>query len=112
MDASNRLRRQTAPRCSRRRPDCSPLASRRRAVARGPACCPGPAEPSVSGGLKVTIRIIPLPDSESNPLRARQLAVIVNLLRRAAGEGAEQHTASPEDAGARKWRTTPMREGS
>jgi hypothetical protein len=67
----------------------------------------------VSGGLKVKIRVVPLPDSESNPLRARQLAVIVSLLRRAAAEGAERHTAaSPdEDAGPPKWRTTPMQEG-
>lgn len=106
MDASNRPRRQTAPRRSRRRPDCSPPGNRRRAVARGPA------EPSVSGGLTVTIRIIPLQDPESNPLRARQLAVIVNLLRRAAAEGAEQHTPSPADAGADKQPTTRMQEGS
>jgi hypothetical protein len=93
MDASNRPRR-PAPRRSRRRPDCSPPTSRRRAVAIGPACCPGPAEPSVSGSLKVTIQVIPLPDPESNPLRARQLAVIVDLLRRAASEAAERD-ASP-----------------
>jgi hypothetical protein len=67
--------------------------SRRRAVARGPACCHGPTEPSVSDGLKVTTRIIPLPDPESNPLRARQLAVIVDLLQCAASEAAEQDAA-------------------
>jgi hypothetical protein len=89
MDASNRPRRQTAPRRPRRRPDCSPPTSRCRAVARGPAC-PGPTEPSVSDGLKVTIRIISLPDPESNPLRARQLAVIVDLLQCAASEAAER----------------------
>ena len=111
MDASNRPRRQTAPLCARRRPDCSPPGKHRRAVARGSACCPGPAEPSVSGGLKVTIQVIPLPDPESNPLRTRQLAVIVNLLRRAAAEGAARHTASPEDAGSQKL-PTRLREGS
>lgn len=112
MDASNRPRRQTTPRRSRRRPDCSPPASRRRAAARGPARCLGPAEPSVSGGLKVTIRVVPLPDPESNPLRARQLAVIVSLLRRAAAEDTAQHTPSPEDAGSQKQPTTRLREGS
>jgi hypothetical protein len=38
--------------------------------------------------LQVTIRVAPLADPESNPLRAQQLTVIVNLLRRAATEAA------------------------
>jgi hypothetical protein len=53
-------------------------------------------------GLTVTIRAIPLPNSETNPLRALQLAVIVGLLRRAAAEVAEGDAASPGSAGSPK----------
>ncbi len=89
MEASNAPRRQLAARKARRRPDCqSPRGG-------------GKAEPRPAEGLKVTIRVIPLPDSDANPLRARQLAVIVNLLRRAAAEAGEQVT-SPDDAGSHK----------
>lgn len=98
MDASNRARkppRQTA----RRQADCSPRAISRRA-APGPSVSRAgpPAESPRSGGLKVTIRVIPLKDPESNPLRARQLAVIVDLLRRAAAEAAGRDAASPDRA--------------
>jgi hypothetical protein len=48
------------------------------------------AEPPTADGLKVTVRVIPLPESESNPLRARQFAVIVDLLRRAVETQAEE----------------------
>jgi hypothetical protein len=87
MEASNAPRRQLAARSARRRPNCQ----------RGG----GKAKPRPAEGLKVTIRVIPLPDSDANPLRARQLAVIVNLLRRAAAEAGEQVT-SPDDAGSHK----------
>jgi hypothetical protein len=36
-----------------------------------------------------------LPEPETNPLRAQQLAVIVDLLRRAAAEAAEKDAISP-----------------
>jgi hypothetical protein len=75
----------------------------RRQAPRRPACVPAThrplddervfAEPPTADGLKVTVRVIPLPESESNPLRARQLAVIVELLRRATAE-AEQEKAA------------------
>lgn len=42
------------------------------------------AEPPTADGLSVTVRVVPLSDHESSPLRARQLAVIVDLLRSAA----------------------------
>jgi hypothetical protein len=97
MAASNRTRPVSAARGTSRRPACSPPAST-------PATQP-PAEasldaegPRASGGLQVTIRVIPLPDPESNPLRARQLVVIVNLLRRAAAEAAEQDATPCDDA--------------
>jgi hypothetical protein len=51
------------------------------------------SEPPTADGLTVTVRVIPLPEVESNPLRARQLAVIVGLLRRATAE-AEQEKAA------------------
>jgi hypothetical protein len=41
------------------------------------------SEPPTADGLSVTVRVIPLSDHESSPLRARQLAVIVDLLRSA-----------------------------
>jgi hypothetical protein len=47
-------------------------------------------EPPTADGLAVTVRIIPLPEAESNPLRARQLAVIVDLLRRATAEAKQE----------------------
>jgi hypothetical protein len=60
-----------------------------------------PADPASTDGLKVTIRVIPLSEAESNPLRAQQLAVIVNLLRRAAAE------ATTRDAAPDSGRTEP-----
>lgn len=36
--------------------------------------------------LHLEVTIVPMPEPESNPLRARQLAVIVKLLQRAAAE--------------------------
>lgn len=39
------------------------------------------SEPPTADGLSVMVRVVPLPEHESNPLRARQLAVIVDLLR-------------------------------
>lgn len=36
--------------------------------------------------LRLEVTIVPLPEPESNPLRARQLAVTVKLLQRAAAE--------------------------
>ncbi len=74
----------------------------RKPVARRPACVPARrprdgervlVEPTTADGLAVTVRIIPLAEGESNPLRARQLAVIVDLLRRATAE-AEQEKAA------------------
>lgn len=96
MKASNRTRTPTAQRPARKRGDCPPQPSRRRAapeppVSEQPAASEQVlAEPPTTDGLAVTVRVIPLPDHESNPLRARQLAVIVDLLRRAAAEREEQ----------------------
>jgi hypothetical protein len=55
-------------------------------------------EPPTADGLTVTVRVVPLPDHESNPLRARQLAVIVDLLRCTASEGAERDAAPRKPA--------------
>ena len=55
-------------------------------------------EPPTADGLAVTVRVVPLPDHDSNPLRARQLAVIVDLLRCAASEGTEREPAPREPA--------------
>lgn len=60
-----------------------------RRTPRRATCSAAPAKhdtPGPSDVLRVTIRVTPLADPESNPLRAQQLAVIVNLLRRAAAE--------------------------
>jgi hypothetical protein len=50
-------------------------------------------EPPIADGLAVTVRIVPLSEAESNPLRARQLAVIVDLLRRATAEAKREKAA-------------------
>jgi hypothetical protein len=100
MQASNRTSKPAAKRAAPRRGVCSPQ----------PDSCGQPHEPPVSAepqadervlaepptadGLAVTVRLIPLPDHESNPLRARQLAVIVDLLRRAA----ETQAGGPNDS--------------
>ena len=55
-------------------------------------------EPPTADGLTVTVHVVPLPDHKINPLRARQLAVIVDLLRCAASEGAERDAAPRERA--------------
>jgi hypothetical protein len=86
MDASNRVRKQPAGRGAPRRPDCSPPR------------VGGTADPRPEEGLTVAIRATPLPDPQTNPLRARQLAVIVNLLRRAAAEAAERDATSCDAA--------------
>jgi hypothetical protein len=44
--------------------------------------------PLTADGLKVAVRVIPLPEAESDSLRARQLTVIVDLLRRATARSA------------------------
>jgi hypothetical protein len=88
MDASNASRRQLAARSAPRRPGCSTPRSTRKAERRS------------AQGLTVTIRAIPLPDPQTNPLRARQLAVIVDLLRSAAAEAAARRdTASGGESG-------------
>jgi hypothetical protein len=81
MTASNRPRTPVARQRVPRRPACVPASS---------AQPPGPRD---GNGLKVTIRVIPLSEAESNPLRAQQLGVIVNLLRRAAAEAATRDAA-------------------
>ncbi len=87
MDASNRrARKQPTARRAPRRPDCSP-----------PRVA-GTADPRLAEELTVTIRATPLPNPETNPLRAQQLAVIVDLLRRAAAEAAGKDAASPGSA--------------
>jgi hypothetical protein len=67
-----------------------------------PACLPAShsrdgervlVEPATADGLKVTVRLIAIPEAESNPLRARQLAVIVDLLRRATAEAEREKLA-------------------
>jgi hypothetical protein len=83
MEPSNRPRKQPTARGASRRPDCSspPVG--------------GPADPRPPEELTVAIRAVPLPDPETNPLRARQLGVIVDLLRRAAAAAAGKDAASP-----------------
>jgi hypothetical protein len=55
------------------------------------------SEPPTADGLSVTVRVVPLSDHESSPLRARQLAVIVDLLRSAAQQ--KQRGAAPTKRG-------------
>jgi len=86
MDTSNRARKQPTARRAPRRPDCSPPRGDRATDARA------------AEELTVTIRAIPLPNADTNPLRAQQLAVIVDLLRRAAAEAAGKDAASPGGA--------------
>ncbi len=88
MEASNRARKQATARGASRRPDClSPRVG-------------GPADPRPPEQLTVTIHAVPLPDPQTNPLRARQLAVIVDLLRSAAAEAAARpDTASTGESG-------------
>lgn len=86
MTASNRPRTPVTRKPIPRRPTCLP-ARRQRGDERVLV------EPPTVDGLAVTVRLIPLADGESNPLRARQLAVIVDLLRRARTE-AEQEKAA------------------
>lgn len=86
MQASNRARKQRTARGASRCPECSsPRVG-------------GPADPRPPEELTVAIRATPLPDPETNPLRARQLAVIVDLLRRAAAEAAERDATPCDDA--------------
>jgi hypothetical protein len=97
MDAATRTRKTPATgRRAPRRPACSTAASTR--ATPSPTSSDRAHESSSSDGLKVTIKVIQLPDSESNPLRARQLAVIVSLLRRAAAEAAERDATSCDDS--------------
>ena len=90
MEASNRTRKQPAASRPSRRSDCQ----------RDPAAPSSEtqADPRPPEELTVAIRATPLPDPETNPLRARQLAVIVNLLRRAAAQAAEQDATPCDDA--------------
>jgi hypothetical protein len=92
MTASNRPRTPVARQRVPRRPACVPASS-----AQLPGSRDGEralADPASTDGLKVTIRVIPLSEAESNPLRAQQLAVIVALLRRAATEAAARDATS------------------
>lgn len=86
MTASNRPRTPIARPQVPRRPSCVPARHSRDAEH-------VLVEPPTADGLRVTVRVIPLPESASNPLRARQLAVTVDLLRRATAE-AEQAKAA------------------
>ncbi|MGH2904716.1 MAG: hypothetical protein ACRDK7_14200 [Solirubrobacteraceae bacterium] len=96
MKASNRTSTPTAQRPARKRGDCSPQRGRSRQAHEPPGCGEPesrervPAGPPAADGLALTVRVVPLPDHERNPLRARQLAVIVDLLRRAAAEREKQ----------------------
>lgn len=86
MRASKRTSKPAAKHAPRKRGACSPhLASREPPTSAKPQTSDAVlVEPPTADGVAVTVRVIPLPDHESNPLRARQLAVIVDLLRRAA----------------------------
>lgn len=97
MDACTDTHNRSAGRRARLRPDCSRGAVSR-PVATPKTDHPGTAQPPTQDRLKVTIQVIPLPDYESNPLRARQLAVILDLLRSAASEAAERDAAPREHA--------------
>ena len=88
MTASNRARRPIARRQVPRRPACLPAASPTPRAPRDSARVL--VEPPTTDGLMVTVRLIPMPEAESNPLRARQLAVIVDLLRRATAEAGQE----------------------
>lgn len=92
MTASNRVRKPIASRQVSRRPACLPASSAESPGSRGGKRAL--VEPASTNGLKVTIRVIPLSEPESNPLRAQQLAVIVALLRRAAAEAAARDATS------------------
>jgi hypothetical protein len=50
-------------------------------------------EPATADGLEVRVRLIAIPEAESNPLRARQLGVIVDLLRCATAEAEQERTS-------------------
>jgi hypothetical protein len=78
MDASNRASQQPAPRYARRRADCSPAGSRPPRSRGSTNCGRQAAEP-----LTVIFRVVPLEGPDAEKIRARQLAVIVRLLRRA-----------------------------
>lgn len=91
MTASNRPRRPAARRQVPRRPVCLPAAPRTLRWQDGERVL---IEPPTTNGLKVTVRVIPLPEAENNPLRARQLAVIVDLLRRATAEAEQENAAT------------------
>lgn len=96
MTASNRPRTPVARQRGPRRPACVPASSAQPSGSRDGERVP--ADPASTDGLKVTIRVIPLSEAESNPLRAQQLGVIVNLLRRAAAEAATRD-AAPDSGG-------------
>ncbi len=84
MRASNRTWKQPVSRAAQRSAKCERPANGERVF----------LEPPTVDGLKVTVRVIPLPEPESNALRARQLAVIVDLLRHAAAKAAEKSTTT------------------
>jgi hypothetical protein len=86
MDASNRVRHQPAVPGAHRRPDCSPPRGRE------------DGRRSTGGGADRHDPCGPFAELRDDPLRALQLAVIVDLLRRAAAEVAEGDAASPGSA--------------
>jgi hypothetical protein len=103
MQASNRTPRPAAKRAARKRGAPCPPQPLSCGQEHEPPITAEPrgdervlAEPPTADGLAVTVRVIPLPDHESNPLRARQLAVIVDLLRRAAETQAERANGHSE----------------
>jgi hypothetical protein len=101
MDASNRARKQPAGRGAPRRPNCSRGSSRAQAAqSRLAAGTDTIAEPrQADGGLALTVTVVPLESPATNPLRAQQLAVIVELLQQAAAEATAQNGPTRDDPG-------------
>jgi hypothetical protein len=88
MPSANRARKPSATR--QRRASCIPGES----ATRRPF---GSDRAEAGGGLKVTIRVVPLKDPELSHLRARQFAVIVDLLQRATAEAAGRSVVARDD---------------
>jgi hypothetical protein len=101
MESSKRSRKQPAVRGAPRRPNCSRGSSGTQAAQRRPAADTDTiAEPQQADrGLALTVTVVPLESPATNPLRARQLAVIVELLQQAAAEATAQNGPTRDDPG-------------
>lgn len=98
MAASNPTRNRQAKAPPRRRRGCSAHAGNREG-AHAPRLSSrrAPAANQRSDRIDVTITVTPLENHETNPLRAQQLAVIVELLQCAATEALQAAVATGLD---------------